>query len=654
MDRSFIPPRSVESCQSTSSPRRGLRRHFSLARAGYALAAMLLLVGQASAEADAPEPGAMPVAKVWPGKAIFEETCAACHNGGSPKAPPLYTMRGMSPATILAIIEHGAMKDMAAGLSDEERRHVVEYVTQTDLASYKAPPPPKSCDAEHTAFDMTKPPARVGWGYDNRRFVPAEIGGLTAADLPRLKLKWAFAFPDATQGRSQPVAAMGAIFVGSHSGQVFALDMETGCERWTFQAASEVRNAIVVEPWEPGEEPEDAPRAFFGDVLGNVYAVDALTGAEVWRTEADEHPSALITGNPTLWEDRLYVPVSSLETGAAEDPDYACCTFRGSVVAIDARTGKIQWQAHTVQKTPELVGTTARGTDILAPSGAPVWGSPTIDAKRGLLYFGSGENYSSPADGNSDAVIAVDLHTGERRWTTQIHANDAWNNSCMYPNHPNCPSQRGMDQDIASSIMPVDLGDGREILLAGSKSGYLTAVDPDEDGAVIWQTRIGRGSLQGGIHFGMSAEGGHIYVPIYDSKTTPLGGTYPDQGAPGMHMIDARTGKLVWSGAFFDECNGRNACEPGISAASTAIPGAVIAGHIDGWLRAYDGKTGDVLWQTDTVREYPTANGVVAHGGSMSGPGPAVYGGNLIVNSGYGFAFKMPGNALLVYSVDGK
>lgn len=621
------------------------------ARLACAVAAVLAMAGFANAKDG--EPAAM-AARVWPGEQIFNDTCAACHNGGSPKAPPLYSLRSMSPVTLLAIIDHGPMKEMAAGLTPDERRQVVEYVTQTDLANYKAPPPPKVCAAEHARFDMTRPPPPVGWGYDNRRFVPASIGGLTAANLPRLKLKWAFAFPDATQARSQPVVAMGAVYVGSHSGQVFALDLETGCVRWSFTAAAEVRTTIVVESWSQGAKPIEAPRAFFGDVLGNVYAVDAVTGKEQWRVQARDHNAALITGSPTLWKDTLYVPVSSMETGAAEDPDYACCTFRGSVVALDVATGKERWRVHTVQKTPEVVGKTSRGVDILAPSGAPVWGSPTVDAKRGLLYFGSGENYTSPADENSDAIFAVDLATGERRWTRQIHANDAWNNSCMYKNHPNCPSQRGLDQDIASSIMIVDIGEGRQILVAGSKSGVVSAVDPDRDGALLWQTRVSRGGLMGGVHFGMSTDGTRIYVPIYDSMAAPLGGIYDNRGFPGMHMVDARTGEKIWSGPLFDECRGRKGCEPGISAASTAIPGAVIAGHVDGWLRAYDGATGAIVWQTDTVREYPTASGAIARGGSMSGPGPAVHDGKLITNSGYGFAAQMPGNALLVYSVDGK
>ena len=627
-------------------------KHLKIRLLQVLVTAIVLLAAAAFAQAQ--EAAAPATPRVWPGEAIFNSTCAACHNGGSPKAPPLYSLRGMSPSNLLAIIDHGVMKNMAAGLSPLERRQVVEYVTQTDLSTYKEPPAPKSCDAAHAQFDLSRPSAAVGWGYDNRRFVPASIGGLTAADLPRLKLKWAFAFPDASQARSQPVVAMGAVFVGSHNGQVFALDLATGCVRWTYSAAAEVRTTVVVERWPAGSRPRHHPRAFFGDVLGNVYAIDALTGKELWRAHPEAHRAAVITGSPTLWGQTLYVPISSLETGAAESRDYACCTFRGSVAALDVATGAKRWQAYSVLGKPVVAGKTAAGVDILAPSGAPVWGAPTVDAKRGLLYFGTGENYSSPADGNSDAVIAVDLRTGQRRWTQQMYMHDAWNNSCMYKGHPNCPRERGLDQDIASSIMIVDLGKGREILLGGSKSGVLAAFDPDRSGAPLWQVKVGRGSLMGGIHFGMSAEGARIYVPIYDSKMTPQAGIYDDRGFPGMAMVDAQTGKIMWRGEFFDDCRGRTPCEPGVSAATTAIPGAVIAGHIDGMLRAYDSASGKVLWQTDTTGTYPTANGEVARGGAMSGPGPAVYRGNLILNSGYGFAFKLPGNALLVYSIDGR
>lgn len=613
-------------------------------------ASMALLAGCSGGSADNTA-----ATKVWPGEQLFAENCAACHSGGSPKAPSVNMLGQMLPTSILHALNEGVMKDNAAHLTAEQRQQIAEYLTKTDMANYTPPPGPVMCEGPRKAFDLTQPPPAVNWGYDNRRFVPAEVAGLTAADLPRLKLKWAFAYPGAIQGRSQPLVAMGAVFVGSQDGTVYAFDLETGCARWTAQARGEVRTAIVMDRWEEGTTGRN-PNIYFGDITGNVYALNALTGEQVWTIRADDHPDATITGAPVPHGDTLFVPVSSLEVGSAEDPEYACCTFRGSVVALDKATGKMKWQHYTVEETPKLTGKkTPAGTDILAPSGAPVWGSPTVDAKRGLIYFGTGESYSSPADLNSDAVFAVDMKTGKRRWRNQLTAGDAWNNSCMYDkgNHPNCPEEKGPDSDIAASILLLDAGNGKEVLVAGAKSGKVTALDPDT-GKQVWETRVGRGSLQGGVHFGMAAEGSALYVPIYDSKDTPWGGVYEDKGFPGVHKVDVRTGKIVWRDTSKSRCDGRDSCEPGVSAAATAIPGAVIAGHLDGWLRAYDGATGKILWEQDTVREYKTANGMVAKGGSFSGPGPSLYKGHLIVNSGYGFALKMPGNALLVYSLDGK
>jgi polyvinyl alcohol dehydrogenase (cytochrome) len=472
--------------------------------------------------------------------------------------------------------------------------------------------------------------------------------------MPRLKLKWAFAFPGAVQARSQPVVAMGAIFVGSQDGTVYAFDLASGCARWTAKVLGEVRTAIVVEPWKAGTKPARSPRLFFGDLLGRVYALDALTGKELWRARPDEHANATITGTPVPFGDTLYVPVSSLEVGSASDPAYACCTFRGSLVALDTSTGQRRWQHFTVEREPTDAGKTRVGTTILAPSGAPVWGSPTIDAKRGLVYHGSGENYSSPADGNSDAIFAVDMKTGKRRWVRQLTVGDAWNNSCMVKGHSNCPVQNGPDSDVAASLLLIDIGGGKQLLVAGAKSGTVTAVDPDTGGKIMWKTQVGRGSLQGGVHFGMAAEGRRIYVPIYDSKDTSDGGLYADPGFPGVHAIDAADGHFLWRGKVDNRCNGRKDCEPGVSAAVTAIPGALLAGHLDGWLRLYDGATGKVTWQIDTAQPVKALNGATATGGSMSGPGPALSDGYLILDSGYGFARKMPGNALLVYSIDGK
>lgn len=588
-----------------------------------------------------------------PGKALFAQNCAACHEGGMPKAPHREFIETMTPDAILLAMNEGVMKQQAAHLDQPQRRQIAEFLTRTDLASYKPAPGPVMCTGKAREFDLTRPPAQVGWGYDTKRFVPADVAGLKPADVTKLKLKWAYAFPGALRARSQPVVAMGALFVGSQDGTVYAFDLATGCAKWARKVSAEVRTAIVVEPWAKGTTPKQHPRLFFGDLLGRVYAFDALTGKELWRTRGDDHPNTTITGTPTFADGSLIVPVSSLEVVTAADPKYACCTFRGSIVALDPDTGALRWRHYTVTEEPKESRKTSVGTAMFGPSGAPVWGSPAVDAKRGLIYLGSGENYSTPADGNSDAVFAVDAKTGKRRWVTQFTKGDAWNGTCMVKDHPNCPAEKGPDFDVAASPMLVDLDGGKQLVIAGAKSGVVHALDPDT-GKELWQRQVGRGGVQGGIHFGMAAEGSRVFVGVNDLLMLSDGSDAKESGHPGLHALDAATGKEIWSTVVPDKCAGKKYCDPGISAAVTAMPGIVFAGHLDGKFRAYDDKTGKLLWEVDTIVPRKSANGQMTHGGSMSGPGAAIADGYVITNSGYGFSSHMPGNALLVYSVDGK
>lgn len=588
-----------------------------------------------------------------PGNRIFRENCAACHEGGMPKAPHREFLETLTPTAILHAMDEGVMQGQAAALDRVQRRQVAEYLTRTDLATYKPAPGPPICTGKAAVFDLARPPANVGWGYDTRRFVPAAVAGLAPADVARLKVKWAFAFPDALRARSQPVVAMGALFVGSQDGTVYAFDLETGCARWTSKVPGEVRTAIVVEPWAPGTSPARAPRLFFGDLLGRVYAMDALTGKLLWRTRPDDHANATITGSPTLFEGKLIVPISSLEVVTAADPQYACCTFRGSVVALDPDDGAMIWRHYTVDKEPVQSRITAAGVPMLGPSGAPVWGSPAVDPARHAIYHGAGENYSTPADGNSDALFSVDAATGKRRWVFQLTAGDAWNGTCAMKDHPNCPVEKGPDFDLSASPMLIDLGAGKQIVVVGQKSGNAYGVDPDS-GQPVWKTTVGRGGIQGGIHFGMSAIGTTVYVGVNDLPMQSDGSDAGGEAFPGLHALDARDGKLLWRTVVPNRCQDRKYCDPGISAAVTAMPGVVFAGHLDGWLRAYDAATGAIIWESDTTVPQEGTNGVMTHGGSISGPGVAIADGHVISNSGYGFSNHMPGNALLVYSVDGR
>lgn len=582
-----------------------------------------------------------------PGAAVYERHCAECHSAAVPRAPDKSFLEMLPGDLILRALNEGVMRSVAAGLTPEERAQVAEYLGGS--AEGGSIYPPLACKAGESPFDYGDPPFAAGWGVDlrNTRFIPAAVAGLPAHEIPRLQLEWAFAYPGANRARSQPSFAGGAVYVGSADGTLYALDAVSGCMRWKFRAFAEVRTGVTVTPWTAGERPQRPILGYFADIIARVYAVDLTTGELVWATKVDDHPAATTTAQPVLYAGRVYQGVSSLEEAVAADPAYACCTFRGSVVALDARTGEVEWKTYTVPDEPRRVGERADGTARYAPSGAPVWNSPTVDVGRRRLYFGTGGNYSTPAGDTSDAILALDLDTGAPLWVRQVTAGDAWNVACMpvVADHANCPEEQGPDVDFGSPPLLIRHG-ADDILVAGQKSGDVWGVDPD-DGALRWHRKLGRGGNQGGINFGMAAAGRRVFVPVadFDDGMLPL-----KDARPGLYALDAFTGEPIWSAPADDRCAGRGEhCDPGISQAVTAIPGAVLAGHLDGRLRAYASDTGRVIWELDTWREFETLSGERARGGSFSGAsGPMVVGGRLYANSGYGIYYHMPGNVLLV------
>ncbi len=602
---------------------------------------------------DSP-PAAKPVdPESLPGAQHYHSHCAKCHEGTTYKAPARTFIAMMSPDAIYGALTTGVMQSQGAALSSEQKREVAEYLSGETLNPAAPPAQAPLCTGKAAQFDLGQPPRLTAWGLDsgNSHHVPGDVAALNASDVPRLKLKWAFAYPGALRARSQPNFAMGALYVGSQNGTVYALDAASGCVRWTFRATAEVRTPVVIPSWSAASSAPARPLAYFGDIVGRAYAVDARTGELVWKHRVDDHAAATITGAPVYHAGKLYVPVSSLEE-AATDPTYPCCTFRGSVVALDAATGKEVWKTYTIPTPPRQVGKTSNGTAIYAPSGAPVWNSPTLDLKRGLLYVGTGDNYSSPSNDRSDAILAFDLKSGALRWHWQVFGDDAWNVGCMLHND-NCPKPSGPDFDLGSGTMLVTLPSGKDVILGGLKSGSAFAVDPDTHKSVLWTSRLGRGGTQGGIQFGMAADAGHLYVPISDNglKVDP---DYPGEPHPGLYALNAATGALEWSHPAPNRCNGEKYCDPGILAAITSIPGAVFAGHMDGMVRAYDAASGDTLWEYDTRPPVTSVSGASAHGGSIGGGGPVVYNGMLYVNSGYALYFHLPGNVLYAFSVDGK
>ncbi len=600
-----------------------------------ALLAVLLLAMQPS------------YAAVDPGQLVYQQHCAECHEGNVPRAPHNILFRMSQPEDILTALNEGVMKEQAAKLSAAERVLVANYLAGSGGKS-PADPSPLMCGADKPISTSAKS-SIVSWGAGerNHRFIDADTAGLSRDNVSDLQLKWVFDFPGATRARSQPTLYGDVIYVGSQHGVVYAIDLETGCVHWTFKADAEVRSAISVAP-----PSGDAPLTlYFGDLSGNVYSVNGLDGQLAWRTHLNDHPNAIITGSPRLYDGRLFVPMSSREWATAADPNYACCTFRGGITAFSAADGKMLWKNFSIPEEPVDTGKrNPLDVPIVAPSGAPVWNSPTVDAERGLLYVGTGESYSSPAHRNSDAVLAFAIDTGELVWSKQLTANDAWNMSCFIGSSYNCPEENGPDMDIGAPPVLISLKSGKDILVVGQKNGFVYGMDPEKKGEIIWSRKVGLGGYAGGIHWGLATDGETVYAPNAD---TDFIGRFDAERFPGVFALDAETGKQLWYTRAEEDCEDHEkpACDAGISAAATAVPGLVFAGGFDGQLRAYDSETGKVLWAYQTNRSFTSVAGREAHGGSIESDGPVAYQGHLLVNSGYLFGDRLPGNVLLNFAL---
>ena len=618
---------------------------------------MLLTVfaGRALAEPETYEgikdaPGVMAAVTKFPdGKAVYEANCAGCHEAGLARAPARSILSHYTPQAIRKALTTGSMRAQGASLSDKQKVEVAQYITGQPFGAVVAAVEPPVCKPDEAWFDVAQTPAWTNWGIDKggAHYVPAERAGLDADAARTLEPRWAFGFPNANRARSQPALGGGAIFVGSHDGTVFALDRESGCVRWQYEGSAEVRTGIVLSDWSEGDA-NPGPMLYFGDWSGNVYALDARTGKEVWQTRADDHPAAVITGTPSLHGGMLYVPVSSLEEASAAAPDYECCSFRGSVVAYDAASGEEKWRTWMVGE-PQQTGTNEAGARMLGPSGVAVWTAPLVDPDRGQLYVTTGDNYTNPTNELSDAIVALDLMTGAIRWHYQAMEGDAWNVSCVTPGAENCPEDAGPDFDFGAAPLLAKGSDGRDYVLAGQKSGIAYAVDPDT-GALRWQHRAGRGGMVGGVHFGMAASGGRLFIPISD---LPDGQPSDYPHSPGIYAVDIATGKRLWDAPAPDVCGDTPGCVRGYGASIMATDDLVIAGSDDGRLRILDAADGSLVNEIDTAREFAAVGGGVAKGGAISGSAGAVLdSGQLIVSSGYGFVSKMPGNLLLVLEAD--
>ncbi len=614
-------------------------------RSRLALAALALgAVGLAARGAAAQSPAAQsPAAQAPDGAALYARHCAQCHDHAQGHIPTREALANRSPINIVMTLLTGAMRPQAAGLSHDDVSAIAAFLT-AGAATAGSVLHPDPCPLPAAAFRLSAE-GWNGWGRDlaNTRFQPHS--GLAARDLPRLRVKWAFAYPGLmTWG--QPTVVGGRVFVTSTTGALYALDARSGCTLWSLDGGVPVRTALSIGPGIGGHR----ALAYFGDTAAVAHAVDADTGVEVWRVRVDRHPFARITGSPVLIGARLLVPVSSFEEGAASGPGYSCCTFRGSVVALDARSGRLLWKRRTIARAPRAYLRRGDPTPLYGPAGGSVWNAPTIDAARGVLYVGTGNDYTDIDAPTTDAIMAISLATGRIRWARQLTRRDHWASGCTFRGP--CPQPAGDDADFAASTILVTLRSGREVLVAGQKSGMVYGLDPAADGQVLWRTRVGAGGVFGGIEWGMTAIGGTIYVPISDSMPSHAS----DAPRSGLGAIDAATGAVLWwAPAPGPVCAwGPEDCRSALSQAASAMRGVVFAGSQDGHLRAYDARSGRILWDFDTARHVAAVNAESAHGGSLDAGGPVMADGMLFVNSGYGQFLGRGGNVLLAFSLDGR
>jgi polyvinyl alcohol dehydrogenase (cytochrome) len=625
-------------------------------------ATMRLLIHRAAASVFVLSVSGLAVAqdRAPDGAALYQRHCASCHDNGAARAPDRESLKTMLPARVLTAMETGPMISMATGRSVAERRAIAEFVTGQSFATAldTNPSPQAMCSSAPGEFaDPSSGPLWNGWGVtaSNSRFQDASMAGFAAGDVSRLKLKWAFAFPGDLQSNAQATIAGGRVFVGSAGGKVYSLSAATGCIHWFFETGAAMRAAISIGRIDTRSGPRYA--AFFGDGSATAYALDAATGKLIWKSKVEGFPGARITGSPTLHRGRLYVPVASAEEGSGASPTYECCRFRGSVVALNAETGEQIWKTYTIPEEALPTQKNKAGAQLWGPSGAPVWSSPAIDERRNALYVTTGNNYSDPPSKMSDAFLALDLKGGKILWSRQMTAADAYTSACRLPDKTNCAVSNGPDFDFSASPILVTLSNGRRALVAGQKSGIVHAVDPDRQGEVIWQTRVGEGGTMGGVQWGSAADQSNVYVAVSDIGRIML--TYntftdadPKRGG-GMFALRLDDGEKVWYTPPVG-CGERKRCSPAQSAAVSALPGIAFSGSVDGHMRAYSTNDGAVLWDFDTIRTFETVNGVPGRGGSLDGPGPAIGGGMIFFNSGYHTAGGMPGNVLLAFSVDGK
>lgn len=557
-------------------------------------------------------------------------------SGGT--APAIAALNAIPTERIFDSLMNGSMKEAAAAMTNRERRNVAEFLGKRpwiDPAAGDVSKMTNRCASNPPLGDLDASPLWSGWGgMTNARFQTERAAGLKASDIPKLKLKWAFGLPSGSSLYSQPAVAFGRVFVGSDDGVVYSVDAKSGCAYWAFKSDMFGRFTPIAAPI--SGYPGTRYAIFFVTRSTTAYAIDAHDGKLLWKNVVKDAVNNL-SASAAYYDGRLFVPLTGTETLTGANLDNECCKTRGAVVALDANTGKVIWRTSSIPEPLRQLGENSKGKLRWGPAGASVWNTPTIDAKRKLIYVGTGNNFGHIASSTSDSILALRMEDGKMVWHHQEFEGDAFMNGCR-PTNPadaNCAEKLGPDYDFGGSSAILQTVGGKDILLAAGKGGVAIALDPDAEGKLLWRTQLwdtqapGIGGL---VVWGGTADGQRVYYPL-------------QQPGGGLKALQIETGKVDWNANI-------NADRRGQAGPATSIPGVVFTGGWDGILRAVD-ATGKVIWTFDAKQDFNTTNGVIANGGAFGCAGPVIAGGMMYTTSGYTGNYQgMQGNVLLAFGID--
>lgn len=595
---------------------------------------------------------------------LFQKHCATCHEnpalGGVPQRAALSALRSDA---ILRALTDGKMQQQGKALTPAERSAVAQWIAGDSAAGvdWKA----KMACRKPLKLEPFAKRWIDRWGIDGSNSRHQAASAINSNNVGQLEQAWAVGFPGTTTMRSQPVIIGDLIYVAVHDlGAVYALDRVTGCLHWEAKIDGAPRSALAY-----ADLGGDKPVLLIGDEQGFVSQIDARSGTVLWRERVGENALTAITGPVVVDGKRFYVPHSTTETLSTTDLDYECCRAAGAVSAHDLRTGRRIW-VHRLLPLATRRGVNSAGKPRWGPAGASVWSAPVIDSVNRQLIFGTGPVSALPDLGVSDSVVAIDLDSGKRRWVYQATPDDLWNGACRTPYsgglHPNCPGVGGVDFDFGAGMIIARMIDGRDLLIAGQKSGTVHALDL-KSGKVVWQRSIGSGGLMGGVHWGMALKGDALFVPVNDldlSKNHAFSESYRKRIAgyvprSGVYRLAIETGRVEWSWLAKPRCKTGSADKPavsecppqyGMSGAAFAVNDIVISGAMSGTWYALDQANGRVLFKDDTYRIYSkTLSGEQGRGGSISNSTVVAADDMVFVQSGYAHYGGSPGNMLIAY-----